>query len=85
MRRIGIFRSDGILMGIHFISSSPMDISAIIFCNNKIAEVSIAMDTRVIFEGCLTNTTDPQVIAFCKNQQQYKSLASVGINDKQMV
>lgn len=85
MRRIGIFRSDGVLMGIHFISSSPMDISAIIFCNNKIAEVSIAMDTRVIFEGCLTNTTDPQVIAFCKNQQQYKSLASVGINDKQMV
>lgn len=85
MRRIGIFRSDGILMSIHFVSSSPMDISAIVFCNNKIAEMSIAMDTRIIFEGCLKNTTDPQVIAFCKNQQQYKSLTSVGISDKQMI
>lgn len=72
-------------MGIHFISSSPMDISAIVFSNNKVAEVSIALDTRVIFEGCLKNTPDPQAVTLCKNQQQYKSVASVDINDKHVL
>lgn len=85
MRRMGISRSDGVLMGIHFISSSPMDISAIVFSNNKVAEVSIALDTRVIFEGCLKNTPDPQAVTLCKNQQQYKSVASVDINDKHVL